>query len=217
MMEKNTDRMFFRRLMLWTLNAMFAWGVVGGCLVDAPVTFLGFTGFGVRLVWTFWKGLLLGIVISVGQWGLLRDMHNMTWWWIPLTSLAYGVAYPLAFSISTFFSWTPSISLGYEMSDFSQERLSLSCVVYFLLVGFISSWIQWGLLQRYLIVEGVRTGLLWFWGTAAAWVIGYFFFYLIRTVFGNKLVSNVGMGLVVGMISGLVLLLLHPSMLENGA
>lgn len=158
-------------------------------LVSCAGSIVGFTlgrGYGL------WKLSLVGLMMGLGQWLILRSRLTAIWGWIPATILGLPLGFLVSFLISDVIS---SIFANEPVRVFIMSGTA----------GLITSIIQWLALQR-----KMRNALRWLVASALSWgtgitITGYIVEgYLSSIELGQLFSPIIGLfiGAFVGIISG---------------
>jgi len=201
MFHTKTKIQGFRFLALWTLSIIIGW-----CLIIYPGLTLR------RIVIDSWDmlppialkmliiALVLGAVIGILQYWAFRIEIGLSWRWIFVSALSYGISTPLAFLIS-------SVGFGYPGVFASGGITSMVLPLPFtmLIGGLLTGLIQAYFLNTSFNVNRVRRVALWTLGTGLGWGIGFFLTSYGETVHLPLFIQSGLAGLAIGLITAFLL------------
>lgn len=187
-----SSRSFF---LLWILTYVVSWLVTGTLAYRIPILFL-----------------IFGIIVGAQQWYLMR--HQISSGWIILTGIGLAVGYSLSLFIIAVISFAKEPGSGSEV-------VILGCVIGGALGGGIAGFLQWIELRRYF-----NQARLWILTVPVAWIAGLCAKSLLSTIeftardskeidqiinssIVDAIITDVGFYIVVGIITGFVLIWLR--------
>ena len=190
-----------RFLPMWILSIVFGWSLII------------YPGLSLREIviysWDMlpsiaWKmlisALMLGTVIGILQYLAFRIEINLSWKWIFISALSYGISTPLAFLIL-------SAVIGYQevFSSGGVAFMSLPLALTMLIGGCFAGIIQAYFLRVAFDLHRIRQIVLWTLGTGLSWGIGFFLTSYGKAV-GLPLFMQSGLaGLAIGLITAFLL------------
>jgi hypothetical protein len=153
-------------------------------------------------------GLLIGLVLGIGQALVLRRLTNFNWQWVWVTFIGYGLAFMTGLLVTTLI---PSIIIRLRYGIFFLPLVEPSTVSIFLNMddlfwgGFLIGIFQWPILKNIIPNPGWNKAVLW---VLANWfVLGASIF--VRAFTHETLLANFQMpvmGVVMGLLTGGILL-----------
>lgn len=197
----------FVTYLLWTLATTIGWWAGVLDLDFDAKTYLEI----VRLLPIFLAdGLLIGLVLGIGQALVLRRLTSFNWQWVWVTCIGYGLAFMTGLVVTTLI---PSIIIRLRYGTSFLPLVEPSTVSIFLNMddlfwgGFLIGIFQWPILKTIVPNPGWNKALLW---VLANWfVLGASIF--VRAFTQESLLANFQMpilGVVMGITPGGILLIL---------
>ncbi len=207
-MKENTKPM--KMWFLWVLTTTVGW---------IMVRYVGFALW--KVVLTSWaqvpalifnlalNGLLLGSVVGLLQWFVLRIWKQEKGWWVLATIASYSLGFPLALLLilvlDVILARVNHLALFVAGSSLS---LSMPLPLTMILTGALVAIGQWLALRKFIPASKTKEVVLWVFGTAFAWGIA-----LWAAAYGlglgfSLLGQNAVAGGMVGIVTGAMLNLL---------
>jgi hypothetical protein len=219
-MKENTKPM--KIWFLWVLATTAGWTVaryVGIALWKVVLT--SWTQVPALVFALAWNGLLLGGVVGLLQWFVLRIWNQEKGWWVLATIASYSLGSPLALllilvldvilaRVNHFSLFVPGTSVS----------LSMPLPLTMILTGALIAIGQWPVLHQFIPALKTKEAVLWIVGTAFAWGIALWGVSYALTIGFSLLVQNAVAGGIIGIETGAILALLlsqpiQPARLES--
>lgn len=190
--------------LLWTITIAAGWlFIVYPGLYYRDMNFLSWSEIPMIAVKFFLMAFLLGLVVGIFQYGVLRFLTKLPFMWIIVSAVSYSVGSVLALLLSFLLI---RLDFSNALSGSGETIVNMPLDFTMLLGGGLSGLIQVIYIKRYLETNQKRKILLWIFGSAVAWGLGFF-----ATAFGwgrnwsINVQSGLG-GVVIGAITGLIYL-----------
>lgn len=212
-MKENTKLM--KMWFLWVLTTTAGWIVA---------RYVGFALWNVVLTsWTqvpdlvfvlAWNGLLLGSVVGLLQWFVLRIWKPEKGWWVLATIASYSLGSPVALllilALVVILARVNHLALFVAGSSVS---LSMPLPLTMIMTGALIAIGQWLVLRQFIPASKTKEAALWVFGTAFAWGIALWAAAYVLGIGPSLLGQNAVAGGVIGIVTGatLSLLLSQPS------
>jgi len=219
-MKENTKPM--KIWFLWVLATTAGWitaRYVGFALWNVVLT--SWTQVAAPVFVLAWNGLLLGSVVGLLQWFVLRIWKQEKGWWVLATIASYGLGSPLALLLILALDVTlarvnhlPLFITGSSIS------LSMPLPLTMILTGALVAIGQWLVLRQFIPASKTKEAALWVFGTAFAWGIALWADAYVIGIGFSLLEQNAVAGGIIGIVTGATLTLLlsqtsQPARLES--
>jgi len=195
--------------LLWAIAIMIGWSIYIFQGIKFETSLLSswadlFSLVVVLLLNTF----VLGAIVGVMQYLLLKPVASISAWWIGFMGLSYSLGSSLSLVFSSIFVWIfqPEI-----FSSQGQSALRFPLVFVMFIGGGLIGLIQIFPLRK-TFIQTVSEGVVWALMSALGWVLGFF----IMLAFSNspRVQSSIA-GLVIGIVTGLALFILSKNRLRQ--
>lgn len=189
---------------LWIFCSTFGWGIVqffGFQIADIPT----WTYVGVYACFFLINSFLIGAVVSVFQYLTLRRILGLSMKWVFATTVGYMFGVPVFFLLFVFLNW---LMTGLP-SIIENQFVIISVPIHIMMIasGAFISWLQLISGEVHVFTQNFKLKVLWIFGSALGWGIGFYAMAYSRT-FGSPIIfQNIFCGLLIGIISGKVLLM----------
>ena len=211
-MKENTKPM--KMWFLWVLTTTAGW---------IMARYVGFALW--KVVLTSWaqvpalifnlavNGLLLGSVVGLLQWFVLRIWKQEKGWWVLATIASYGLGSPLVLLLilvlDVILARVNHLPLFIAGSSIS---LSMPLPLTMIMTGALVAIGQWLVLRQFITSSKTKEAALWVFGTAFAWGIALWAAAYVLEIGLSGLGQNAVAGGIIGIVTGatLTLLLFQP-------
>lgn len=155
------------------------------------------------------NGALLGSVVGLLQWLVLRFWKKAKGWWIPITVAGYAVGSPIGFILTTSLNVFAARRAGLQLFvEGSNVSLSWPLPVMMLVTGLILAAVQWPVLRRLIPFAKAKEAILWGLGTMLGWGLGFWAASYTLSFGLSLFAQNVAAGSLIGIVTGMMLTLL---------
>lgn len=190
--------------LLWILATTIGWSAGVFHLDFEAKTYLEV----LRLLPTYLiDGLLIGLIMGIGQELVLRRIAHLNWEWVRVTVLGYGLAFLMGGTVSVLIPSIVWLSHGEYLLPF----MNASTVSIWLNIddlfwgGILIGALQWPVLKKIIPNPNSKKGLLW---VLVTWFVFGASVYVRIFTHGNFLGEfQMGMmGMFIGIVTGVILL-----------
>jgi hypothetical protein len=158
---------------------------------------------------------LLGILVGLVQWGVLRVRNKIAAHWIIATVAGYALGLPLGFSIPLAFAWGTTKMMKIQLiGEGGNAFINFPLLSGMFLSGAIIAILQW-ISAKATFQNRVQSAALWVLGSALAWASAFFLTSSAWAAGMPSTAQSAVAGATVGMITGLLLILLMSSSIRS--